>query len=203
MSYVFLRCNPEPKVTHHYAKFYFVQHILFYIFEHDSLPNFLDLLRELAQSLTPSVICFITRFRFCASSPSNDPDTLISTLCGSPKVCLHKLFCLSFFSGMIFSTRKTCSLKRHTKTTKKKGETERIDGFTQWKIQQRTRCFSWEFIWGEKLNDFELMLWIEIEEHAPSPLRVNNVVSNIEGFAEAFRCPPGTPMNPKERCSIF
>ncbi|KAK6734140.1 hypothetical protein RB195_017737 [Necator americanus] len=91
----------------------------------------------------------------------------------------------------------------HTKTTKKKGETERIDGFTQWKIQQRTRCFSWEFIWGEKLNDFELMLWIEIEEHAPSPLRVNNVVSNIEGFAEAFRCPPGTPMNPKERCSIF
>ncbi|KAK6734141.1 hypothetical protein RB195_017737 [Necator americanus] len=33
----------------------------------------------------------------------------------------------------------------HTKTTKKKGETERIDGFTQWKIQQRTRCFSWEF----------------------------------------------------------
>ncbi|KAK6734171.1 hypothetical protein RB195_017757 [Necator americanus] len=62
----------------------------------------------------------------------------------------------------------------------------------------------WAFIWCRTYDDFlELFMDLLIDVHAPSPVRVNNVVSNIEGFAEAFRCPPDTPMNPKKRCSIW
>ncbi|KAK6732305.1 hypothetical protein RB195_016595 [Necator americanus] len=44
---------------------------------------------------------------------------------------------------------------------------------------------------------------ILMDIHAPSVLRVNNVVSNIEEFADTFRCSPGSPMNPENRCSIY
>ncbi len=39
--------------------------------------------------------------------------------------------------------------------------------------------------------------------HPPTEFRVNAVLSNQAEFAEAFQCKPGTPMAPKERCSLW
>ncbi|KAK6732311.1 hypothetical protein RB195_016598 [Necator americanus] len=61
----------------------------------------------------------------------------------------------------------------------------------------------WAVNFCEKYYEEDLTWTILLDPHAPSILRVNNVVSNTEGFADAFRCPPSSPMNPKNRCSIF
>ncbi|XP_034113136.1 neprilysin-1 [Drosophila albomicans] len=39
--------------------------------------------------------------------------------------------------------------------------------------------------------------------HAPNEVRVNAIMSNFDGFATAYKCPQGTPMNPTEKCVIY
>ncbi|KAI1723785.1 peptidase family m13 domain-containing protein [Ditylenchus destructor] len=41
------------------------------------------------------------------------------------------------------------------------------------------------------------------DEHTPSEPRLNLVVSNMPEFSEAFKCPPGSPMNPVNKCSVW
>ncbi|EFO26887.1 hypothetical protein LOAG_01595 [Loa loa] len=41
------------------------------------------------------------------------------------------------------------------------------------------------------------------DQHAPSRFRVNGVVINQPSFAEAFKCPPNSPMNPISKCSLW
>ncbi|KAK6732299.1 hypothetical protein RB195_016592 [Necator americanus] len=61
----------------------------------------------------------------------------------------------------------------------------------------------WGIILCGKFSEEELKAIILWDTHSPPVLRVNNVVANVEGFADAFRCSPDSPMNPKNRCSIF
>ncbi|XP_043277492.1 neprilysin-11-like [Venturia canescens] len=39
--------------------------------------------------------------------------------------------------------------------------------------------------------------------HSPPKYRVLGGVSNSKGFAEAFNCPVGSPMNPADKCSVW
>ncbi|KAL5020572.1 hypothetical protein ScPMuIL_003464 [Solemya velum] len=39
--------------------------------------------------------------------------------------------------------------------------------------------------------------------HSPSMIRVLAVISNNEKFGEAFNCPVGSPMNPKDKCKVW
>ncbi|ORY87316.1 zincin [Neocallimastix californiae] len=43
----------------------------------------------------------------------------------------------------------------------------------------------------------------EKDPHAPGKARVNVVLSNSKDFAKAFNCPTGSPMNPKNKCSMW
>lgn len=39
--------------------------------------------------------------------------------------------------------------------------------------------------------------------HAPWRYRSTGMLANLPAFAEAFRCAPGSPMNPSDRCSVW
>lgn len=39
--------------------------------------------------------------------------------------------------------------------------------------------------------------------HPRAKIRVNGVVSNMKEFAEAFKCPVGSPMNPEAKCQLW
>lgn len=41
------------------------------------------------------------------------------------------------------------------------------------------------------------------DEHSASPLRANGIAMNSPGFAKAFNCPKGSPMNPDHKCSVW
>ncbi|XP_008550399.1 endothelin-converting enzyme 1 [Microplitis demolitor] len=47
------------------------------------------------------------------------------------------------------------------------------------------------------------ILSVELDYHTPSPERVNVVMMNSPAFAEAFRCPLGSRMNPPNKCSTW
>ena len=44
---------------------------------------------------------------------------------------------------------------------------------------------------------------VTTDPHTPAMFRVYGPLSNLEGFAEAFQCEPGTPMNPKDKCEVW
>ncbi|EDO49684.1 predicted protein, partial [Nematostella vectensis] len=39
--------------------------------------------------------------------------------------------------------------------------------------------------------------------HSPPKFRVIGTLSNMEEFSDAFKCPPGSPMNPKKKCEVW
>jgi len=56
----------------------------------------------------------------------------------------------------------------------------------------------------EGFSTFEQALeGIKGDVHAPTPWRVNTVLSNQKKFAEDFKCPVGSKLNPKERCTVW
>ena len=59
--------------------------------------------------------------------------------------------------------------------------------------------------WHERFTTFERALkgyeWDD--DHAPGPWRVNTVLSNQKKFAEDFKCPVGSTLNPTDRCIVW
>ena len=39
--------------------------------------------------------------------------------------------------------------------------------------------------------------------HFPAAWRVNTVFSNMPQFSDAFQCPPGSPLNPENRFTVW
>ena len=64
----------------------------------------------------------------------------------------------------------------------------------------------WCLIGGryEKFATFERALkGLKGDNHAPTPWRVNTVLSNQKEFAEDFKCPVGSTLNPTDRCIVW
>ncbi|MBJ8343128.1 M13 family metallopeptidase [Antrihabitans sp. YC2-6] len=67
---------------------------------------------------------------------------------------------------------------------------EKIDGYTP---DQRF-FLSYARSWRGKVRPEVAETLINSDSHSPDALRINGVVPNVTGFAEAFTCAPGTPM---------
>ncbi|CAD6192583.1 unnamed protein product [Caenorhabditis auriculariae] len=58
-------------------------------------------------------------------------------------------------------------------------------------------------VWcGSKTVETKQLLLLT-DPHSPETARVNVVLSNQPEFAEAFKCPAGSPMNPTQRCVVW
>ena len=57
--------------------------------------------------------------------------------------------------------------------------------------------------WCAKLTPELLETMVHTNPHSPPRFRVNGVVVNQPGFAAAFGCTAGTPMNPGNACEIW
>ncbi|KAH9507107.1 NEDD8 protease nep2 [Dermatophagoides farinae] len=58
-------------------------------------------------------------------------------------------------------------------------------------------------IWCGKYRPEVLRLRLQAGSHSPAQFRVIGTVSNLEEFGETFGCPPGSPMRPAKKCSVW
>jgi predicted metalloendopeptidase len=57
--------------------------------------------------------------------------------------------------------------------------------------------------WCTVVSPEYLRQQVTTDPHTPAMYRVYGPMSNLQGFAEAFQCEPGTPMNPKDQCVVW
>jgi putative endopeptidase len=58
-------------------------------------------------------------------------------------------------------------------------------------------------VWCAKDRLAEVQHRLTVDPHAPPKFRVYGALRNLPEFARAFRCAPGTPMNPMKSCSVW
>ena len=54
-----------------------------------------------------------------------------------------------------------------------------------------------------KTADLGIVKQLLSDEHSPSKYRVNGPLSNTPEFSNSFSCPPGSKMNPTQKCSLW
>ncbi len=76
-----------------------------------------------------------------------------------------------------------------------------IDGYTG---EQRF-FIGWGQVWRRKYREAEMRKRIKTDPHSPSQYRCNGIVSNLDGYYEAFGVEPGSPMyiEPQKRVRIW
>ncbi|XP_043526357.1 neprilysin-1 isoform X2 [Frieseomelitta varia] len=58
-------------------------------------------------------------------------------------------------------------------------------------------------IWCGSMRPEDALTKIRSSVHSPGPIRVLGPLSNSEDFARAYNCPPGSPMNPTQKCNVW
>ncbi|XP_044753111.1 neprilysin-1 isoform X2 [Coccinella septempunctata] len=58
-------------------------------------------------------------------------------------------------------------------------------------------------IWCGSMRPEDALTKIRSSVHSPGPIRVLGPLSNSKDFAEAYNCPPGSAMNPINKCSVW
>lgn len=81
----------------------------------------------------------------------------------------------------------------------RRGEGPEIHGFTE----DQQFFLSYAQSWCSKRRPAYARMLVTVDPHSPPKYRVNGAVSNLPGFAEAFRCEPGRPMAPVDRCEVW
>ncbi|KAI9317388.1 hypothetical protein BX666DRAFT_1856748 [Dichotomocladium elegans] len=57
--------------------------------------------------------------------------------------------------------------------------------------------------WCDKIRPEEALNRVYSDPHSPAQARVNGVAQNSADFAKAFKCDPGSPMNPVKKASVW
>lgn len=57
--------------------------------------------------------------------------------------------------------------------------------------------------WCTKTRPEALKLQVLNGYHAPANFRINGPFSNSKFFANDFKCPVGSPMNPEKKCEVW
>jgi membrane metallo-endopeptidase-like protein 1 len=58
-------------------------------------------------------------------------------------------------------------------------------------------------IWCGSMRPEDALTKIRSSVHSPGPIRVLGPLSNSWDFARAYSCPLGSPMNPRNKCSVW
>lgn len=58
-------------------------------------------------------------------------------------------------------------------------------------------------IWCGSMRPEDALTKIRSSVHSPGFVRVLGPLSNSKDFAKAYNCPPGSPMNPTNKCSVW
>lgn len=58
-------------------------------------------------------------------------------------------------------------------------------------------------VWCGKYRPEVLKLRVQVGSHSPAQYRVIGPVSNLKEYSDTFKCPPGSPMNPIKKCSVW
>ncbi|KAL1923709.1 uncharacterized protein VTP21DRAFT_8689 [Calcarisporiella thermophila] len=62
---------------------------------------------------------------------------------------------------------------------------------------------SYARVWCSNQTPAYLVNQVRTDPHSPTRWRVNGAVKNSPYFAEAYKCPPGSPMNPADKCALW
>lgn len=81
-------------------------------------------------------------------------------------------------------------------------EEQRMPGLSQFSPRQMF-WLSAANKWCTKSKPEILETNILTDPHSPGMFRINGPMMNIPEFARDYNCPLGSPMNPKNKCSIW
>lgn len=89
----------------------------------------------------------------------------------------------------------------YDKWVKRNGEEPRLPGLNY--TGQQLFWISAASVWCSQMRLEELKQLVVTDEHVPDKYRVLAPFSNMEYFAKDFNCPPGSKMNPINKCKIW
>ncbi|KAI9254860.1 hypothetical protein BY458DRAFT_442500 [Sporodiniella umbellata] len=58
-------------------------------------------------------------------------------------------------------------------------------------------------IWCNKATPAQAKKGVLTDEHSPPKWRVNGAIQNSQHFADVYKCPVGSPMNPAHKCELW
>ncbi|KAK3784342.1 hypothetical protein RRG08_017916, partial [Elysia crispata] len=93
------------------------------------------------------------------------------------------------------------SWRAYKKLVKEKGEEKRLPGLGL--THDQVFFLGYAQIWCDKMTKQRAILSLSNGVHSPGRFRTIGVLQNSPDFAQAFRCPAGSPMNPEKKCSVW
>ncbi|PIC48133.1 hypothetical protein B9Z55_007229 [Caenorhabditis nigoni] len=82
------------------------------------------------------------------------------------------------------------------------GEEPRLPGLQQYSNEQ-IFFVSYAHFWCGKKKEAAAMQQVLTDEHSPEVFRVIGVLSNMEAFADVYKCPKNSPVNPDYKCIVW